>query len=179
MIWATISSQSCFCWLYRAFPSLAAKNIIKLIWVLTICWCPCVESSLVLLEEGVSYDQCVLSAKLLAFALLHSAFRGQTRLLLQASLDFYFCIPLPCNKNLLGGVSSRRSCRSSQNHSTSASSALPVGAQTWITVILNGLPWRRTEIILSFSRLHPSTAFQSLLLTMMATPFLLRDSCPQ
>ena len=28
-------------------------------------------------------------------------------------------------------------------------------------------------------RLHPSTAFQTLLLTMMATPFLLRYSCPQ
>ena len=25
----------------------------------------------------------------------------------------------------------------------------------------------------------PSTAFQTILLTMMATPFLLRDSCPQ
>ena len=36
-----------------------------------------------------------------------------------------------------------------------------------------------TEIILSFLRLHPSTAFLTLLLTMMATPFLLRDSCPQ
>ena len=36
-----------------------------------------------------------------------------------------------------------------------------------------------TEIILSFLRLHPSTAFCTLLLTMMATPFLLRDSCPQ
>ena len=36
-----------------------------------------------------------------------------------------------------------------------------------------------TEIILSFLRLHSSTAFQTLLLTMMATPFLLRDSCPQ
>ena len=35
------------------------------------------------------------------------------------------------------------------------------------------------EIILSFLRLHPSTAFQTLLLTMMATPFLLRDSCPE
>ena len=31
MIWATVSSRSCFCWLYRAFPSLAAKNIINLI----------------------------------------------------------------------------------------------------------------------------------------------------
>ena len=30
-----------------------------------------------------------------------------------------------------------------------------------------------------FLRLHPSAAFWTLLLTMMATPFLLRDSCPQ
>ena len=28
-------------------------------------------------------------------------------------------------------------------------------------------------------RLHPSTAFRTLSLTMMATPFLLRDACPQ
>ena len=48
-----------------------------------------------------------------------------------------------------------------------------------LNVILNDLCWKRTEIILSFLRLHPSTAFWTLLLTMMATPFLLRDSCPQ
>ena len=36
MIQATVSSQSCFCWLSRASPSLAAKNIISLILVLTI-----------------------------------------------------------------------------------------------------------------------------------------------
>ena len=64
MIWATVSSQSCFCWLYRAFPSLAAKNIINLILVLTIWWCPHVESSLVLVEEGLCYDQCFLLGKL-------------------------------------------------------------------------------------------------------------------
>ena len=28
--------------------------------------------------------------------------------------------------------------------------------------MLNGLPWKRTEIILSFLSLHPSTAFQTL-----------------
>ena len=33
-------------------------------------------------------------------------------------------------------------------------------------------------LILSFLRLHPSTAFQTLLLTMRAIPFLLRDYCP-
>ena len=45
-----------------------------------------------------------------------------------------------------------------------------------ITVILNGLPWKQTEIILSFLRLHPSSAFWILWLTMRATPFLQRDS---
>ena len=46
MIWATISSWSCFCWLNRTSPSSAANNIISLISVLTIWWCPCVELSL-------------------------------------------------------------------------------------------------------------------------------------
>ena len=34
MIWDTVSSRSCFCWLYRASPSLASNNIINLTW----CW---------------------------------------------------------------------------------------------------------------------------------------------
>ena len=63
MIWATVSPWSCFCWLYTASLCLAAKNIINLISVLTIWWCPCVESPVVLLEGGVYYDQCVLLAK--------------------------------------------------------------------------------------------------------------------
>ena len=59
MIWATVSSWSCFCWLYRTSPSLAAKNIINLILVLTNWWCPCAEYFLVLVEEGACYDQWV------------------------------------------------------------------------------------------------------------------------
>ena len=47
---------------YRSSPSLAAKNIINLILVLIVWLCPCVESSLVLLEEGVFFDQCILLA---------------------------------------------------------------------------------------------------------------------
>ena len=43
------------------------------------------------------------------------------------------------------GVSSKRSCRSSWNHSTSTSTVLLVGAWTWITMILNGLPWKKTD----------------------------------
>ena len=43
MIWATVNPQSCFCWLYRAFPFSLAKNIINLPSVLTIWRCPCVN----------------------------------------------------------------------------------------------------------------------------------------
>ena len=54
---------SYFWWLYRASPSLTAKNIINLILVLIIWSCPCVELSLVLLEEGACSDQCILLTK--------------------------------------------------------------------------------------------------------------------
>ena len=63
MVWVIVSSPSCFCWLYRASPSLDARNIVNQISVLTIWWCPWVESSLVFLEEVVCYDQCILLAK--------------------------------------------------------------------------------------------------------------------
>ena len=86
MIWATVSSRSCFYWVYGVSLYLAAKNIINLISVSTIWWCPCVELSLVLLEESVCYDQCP-DKSLLAVALLHFVLQGQTCLLLQVSRD--------------------------------------------------------------------------------------------
>ena len=50
-------------------------------------------------EEGVCYDECVLSAKLLlAFALLHSVFQGQICLLPQVFLDFLLLILVPYNE---------------------------------------------------------------------------------
>ena len=175
MIWATVSSLSCFCWLYRPSPSLAAKNIINLISVLTIWWCWCVIISC---KRCLLWPTCFLDKNLLAFALLH--FVLQTYLLLQVSLDFLLSHSNPLWwKGSLFGVSYRRSYRSSQKESTSASSASVVGVQTWITVILNGLPCKRTEIILLFLKLHSSTTFWTLLLTMRAIPFLLRDFCPQ
>ena len=98
MIWATVSSRSCFCWLYRASPSLAAKNIINLILVSTICWCPCVESSLVLLEDGVCYDQCVLLAELLlAFAFILYP-KVKSACYSRCFLTSYLCIPIPYNE---------------------------------------------------------------------------------
>ena len=180
MIWATVSSWFCFCWLYRASPSLSAKNIINLISVLTIWWCPCVESSLVLLEE--------------VFAMT-SEFSWQNSISLCPAS---FCIPRP-NLPVTPGVSwlptfAFQSPIMKRTSFLGVSSKGLIGlhrtiqlqllqhyclGHTWITVILNGSPWKRTEIILSFLRLHPSTAFWTLLLTMMATPFLLRNSCPQ
>ena len=88
MIWVTVSSRFCFFWLNRASPSLASRIIVSLILVLTIWWCPYVELSLVLLEEGVCYDQCIHLSKLLAFGLLHFILQGQTCLLLQVPFDF-------------------------------------------------------------------------------------------
>ena len=171
MIWATVSSWSCFCWLCRASPSLAAKNIIHLILVLTIWWRPCVEPFLVLLKDGVCYDQCV-SLCPASFCIPRPNLPVTTGSSLLSTVAFQS--PIIKRKSFLG-VGSQRSCKSS----ASASSALLVMAQTWITVILNGLSWKWKEFILSFLRLHPNTAFQTLLVTMMATPFLLRDSCPQ
>ena len=88
MIWATVSSWSCVCWLYRASPSLAAKNKINLISVLTIWWCACAPVSL---EKGVRYDQPVLTKhaksliKLLAFALLYCS--PKTNLLITSGIS--------------------------------------------------------------------------------------------
>ena len=126
MIWATVSSQSCFCWLYRASPSLAAKNIINLILVLTIWWCPCIQSSLLLLEEGVCYDQCILLAK--SVRLRPTLFcTPRPNLPVTPGISWFptFAFQSPIMKRTsFWAVSSRRSYRSSQNRS--ASSALLV-----------------------------------------------------
>ena len=60
MIWAIVGSRSCFCWLYRTFPSW-----LQLIQSMLFQYWPSsdvhVELALVLLEEGVCYDQCALN----------------------------------------------------------------------------------------------------------------------
>ena len=100
MIWATVSSWSFFCWLYRASPSLTAKNIINLISMLTIWWCPCVESSLVLLKESVCYDQCVLLVKLyLPLPCFIPYSKAKFACYSRCFLTSYFCIPVPYNGN--------------------------------------------------------------------------------
>ena len=173
MIWATVSSRSCFCWLYRASPSLAAKNIINLISMLTIWWCPCVESSLVLLEKGLLWPVRSLGKTLLAFSLLHFVLQGQICLLLHVfqspimkRTSFWLLV-------LEGLVGLHRTVQ------------LQPLLCYWSGHRL-GLPWywmvclgEWTEIILLFGGLYANTAFQTLLFAMRATPFLLSDSCLQ
>ena len=77
----------------------SAKKIINLISVLTIWWCSYVESSLVLLNESVCYDQYILLAKLCqpltCFVLYSKAiFACYSRY----PLTSYFCIPVPYNE---------------------------------------------------------------------------------
>ena len=72
-----------------------------------------------------------------------------------------------------------QSCLTFCNPMNRSTPGLPVHHQLPEFTQIHGLPCKRTEIILSFLRLHLSTAFQTLLLTMRATPFFLRDSCPQ
>ena len=180
MIWATVSSWSCFCKLCRASPSSARKNIINLILVLTIWWSPCVESSLMLLEEGICYDQCVLLAKLLPLPCFIPYSKAKFACYSRCFLTSYFCIPVPCNGKyiflgcllvLKGLVCLHRTIQ------------LQLLQRSWLGHRL-GLLWYWIVCLgdeqRSFCHFWDciQVLYFRLLLTMMATPFLLRDSCP-
>ena len=128
---------------------------------------------------------CFLGKILLPFALLRCVLQSQTCILFWVCLDFlfpisWFPIPVPYDPMMKKtsfflfsyfGVSSR-SCRFSENHSTSASLALVVGAYLdycdieWFALEMN----RDHSVIFE---MHPSTAFQTLVDCMRATPFIL------
>ena len=87
MIWATVSSRSCFCWLYRTSLSLAAKNQPDFgIDCLGMSMCKVV--SCVIGKGYLLWPVYSLDKTLLAFAQLHFVLQGQTCLLLQVSLDW-------------------------------------------------------------------------------------------
>ena len=69
------------------FPFMAAENIINLISVLPIWWCPCIELPRVVGKECLWWPACSLDKTLLFFALLHFELQGQTYLLFILSLD--------------------------------------------------------------------------------------------
>ena len=93
MIWATVSSQSCFCWLYRASPSLAAKNIISVILALTIWWCSCVDH--VLLGESLLWPVHSLGKTLLVFPCFIFYSKAKLACYSRYLLTSYICIPFP------------------------------------------------------------------------------------
>ena len=162
MIWATVSSWSCFCWPYRASPSLSAKNIISLISVLAICWCPCVESSLVLSEVGVCYVQCVLLAEL--YQPLPCSFCApRPNLPVTPGVSWLptFVLQSPImKKTCFLGVCSERSCRFSSNPSTSSFFSI-TGRGTDLDY--HDVEWLALEMNRDHSvliELHPSTALK-------------------
>ena len=114
-----------------------------------------------------------------AFSWLHSILQAKFACYSRCFLTSYFCIPVPYNEKdiffwmlvLEGLVGLHRTVNVSFFSITGQGIDLDYHDIEW-------LPWKRTEIILSFLRLHPSIAFQTLLLTMMATPFLPRDFLP-
>ena len=163
MIWVTVSSKYCFGWLCRASLSAAAKSV----WY--------VEPSLTLLEE--------------VFAMT-SVFSWQNSVSLYLAS---FCTPRP-NLLVIPGiswvpafafqkdifffsVSSRRYYVFTEPIILSF-----FGISCWgINLDYCDVEWFALETNRDhyFLRLHPSTTFWIHLLTMRATPCLLRDSCPQ
>ena len=113
MIWATVSSQSCFYWLNRAFPSLTAKIIINLISVLTIWWCPCVESCVVG-RVYLLWPVHSLGKTLLVFVCFILYFKAKFAWCSRYLYSSYFCIPVPCNEMDIFFGSKRPSRRSIQ-----------------------------------------------------------------
>ena len=178
MIWATVSSWSCVWWLYRVSLSLTAKDIINLILVLTIWRCPCLLlccwKRVFAVTSAFSWQNSV--------SLWPASFcTARPNLPVTPGISWLptFAFQCPRVKRTPFGVLVLEGFVS--HHRTIQLQHLSINC--WDTDLdyhdKNGLPWKRTEIILSFLRLHSSTAFQTLLLTMMATPFHLRDSCPQ
>ena len=176
MVWATVRCWFCFWWLYRTSPSSAAKNIINLISVLTFWWCLCVELSFHV-GMGVCYNQSIL---LLASVLLHFVLQGQTCLLFHVSLDFLLLHSSPHDEKdiffLVLVLEGLQVFKDPFSFNFLSINGCGIDLDYFV---LNGLPWKWIEIILLLLRLHPRAAFQILLLTMRATPFLLRDSFPQ
>ena len=121
-----------------------------------------------------------LGTTVVAFALLNFVLQGQTCLLPQIHLDFLLLHSslLWWKGPLFFGVSSRRSLGL---HRTVQ---LQLLQRYWLGHRL-GLMWywmvclRNEQRSFGCFEIAPSTAFWTLLLTMRATPFLLRDSCLQ
>ena len=113
---------------------------------------------------------------LLAFDLLVLYSKAKCACYLRYFLTSYFCIPVPYNEKdiffgvliLEGLVGFHRTVQLQFLKNYWSGHRLGL---LWYWMVCLG----NKQIVLSFLRLNPRTAFWTLLLTMMATPFLLRD----
>ena len=123
MIWATVNSRSFFfCWLYSASPSLAAKNIINLVWVFFPTWMLLGFSFFFHWYADISWKYVLVRACWVLFLLFSQSFISiclQPHGLQHASL--------PCPSPSLRACSN--SCPLSQWwHPTISSSVIPVSS---------------------------------------------------
>ena len=163
MIWATVSSRSSFNWLFRDSSSLPAKNI-SIWFYITIWWCTRVESSLGLLKRMFAVTsmfswQNSVSLCPASFCTL----RPNLPIILSTSwlstLTFH---PLWWKEHLFFMLMLEDAVGI---HSTGQLRLLWrqwLGHWLGLAVMLNGLSWKQTSIILLFLSLHPSIAFQTL-----------------
>ena len=146
--------------------------------MLTIWWCPYVDCSLVLLEEGVCYDQCVLLAKLcqpLPCFILYS--KAKFGCYFRDLFTSYFSFQSPMMKRtsflvlVLEGFVGL--CRTVQFHLLQCYWLEHKLGVLWYWMVCLGNEQR------SFCHLWDGTQVLhfGLLLTLMAIPFLLRASC--
>ena len=135
MTWATVSTWSCFFLILQSLFIFGYKEYNQSDFSIDhLVMSMCSVIYCVVGRGCMLWPVCPLGKTLLAFALLHFILQGQTCLLLHISLDFLLLHSSPLwwkiHVFFWGrgvGVSSRRSCRSSQNHSASASLLLVVG----------------------------------------------------
>ena len=133
--------------------------------VLTIWCCPCVESSPVLLEEGVCYDQCILLAKLYqSFPCFFPYSKAKFACYSRCFLTSYFCITVPYKRHLFGGCYFQKALQVfTEPFNFSFFSISGWG----IDFVYCNIEWfaLETNRDQSFLRLNPSTASWTLLLT--------------
>ena len=188
-MWATVNSQSCFCWLYRTSPIDLLLLLLLFnykeynqsdfgIEHLVMSMCRVFSCAVGL--GCLLWPVCSFGKTLLVFALLHSVLQGQIFLLVQVFLNFLLLhfSPLSWKGHLFwvlvlqGLVGLHRTIQ------------LQLLQHYWLGHRL-GLLWYWMVCLgdeqRSFCRFWDCIQLLhfGLLLTMTATPFLLRDSCPQ
>ena len=172
MIWATVSSRSCFwCKEYNQ-PDFGIGHLVMSISKVISC---------VVGRGCLLWPVRSLGKTLFAFALLHSVLQGQICLLLQVFLDFLLLhsSPLKWKGHLFLGVSFKGLVGLHRTIQLQLLQSYWLGHRLrllWYWMVCLGNEQR------SFCRFWDCIQvlhFRLFLLTMMATPFLLRCSCPQ